>query len=342
MIASTVIRFWVIASIIFIMFAGRGVPYAMGASMAPAVAIQTGYSGPPQSFAAASRQSRKIELPFSSDGIKYNYVLYVPASTEKSAGSPLLIVLHGLDSKVQRFIHSTGLIEIADQSGTIIAYPQIQSTDQWGGFIATSDHRSSAMFIRSLIKQIEGQQNIDRNKIFLSGFSTGGILVLGAMCDLYDEIAAFAVVSATLASQQLSGCKVKKPVPALIIAGRDDPVIPWDVGDTADNLSNNLQVKPLSVSETVDFWRLINGCNARPQMDAMANTDLSDGTTVTRLAYDFRCLSNAPVLLYAITGGGHSWPGSRYRLLSFRGRVSQDYSAAKIIWQFFANESFLR
>jgi len=40
-------------------------------------------------------------------------------------------------------------------------------------------------------------------------------------------------------------------------------------------------------------------------------------------------------VLYAVEGGGHSWPGSTRSRLPFTGRLSRDINATEVIWGFF-------
>ena len=278
---------------------------------------------------------QKMDLTFSIDGKKQQYILYSPTSYQADQQYPLLIVVQGVNSKPHRFIRSTGFAELADQYGILVAFVQPEDNDGWERIIAAKNNTYSANYIRALLTTIAARKNVRRDQIYLTGFSLGGMLVLSAMCELYDTVAAFAVVSASLPKQLKTSCAVQKAVPAIIIASRDDPYIPWNGGKFAYDMNGITDLQLLSIFDTSELWRTANGCDARPLIEPLTNLDATDGTTVTRLAYDFKCVSNAPVLVYAITGGGHSWPGSRYKLRSFEGSISRDLDATKVIWNFF-------
>jgi polyhydroxybutyrate depolymerase len=68
----------------------------------------------------------------------------------------------------------------------------------------------------------------------------------------------------------------------------------------------------------------------------MPDLDPDDGTTVTWES----CAGGrdgTEVVLYAIEGGGHTWPGGYQYLPEFLiGKTCMDIKACEIIWDFFA------
>jgi polyhydroxybutyrate depolymerase len=50
----------------------------------------------------------------------------------------------------------------------------------------------------------------------------------------------------------------------------------------------------------------------------------------------FACPSGSAVELFRVSGGGHTWPGSRTSSeLSFLGYTAMDVSATALMWRFF-------
>ncbi|MCX6008557.1 MAG: hypothetical protein NTW48_00675 [Chloroflexi bacterium] len=48
------------------------------------------------------------------------------------------------------------------------------------------------------------------------------------------------------------------------------------------------------------------------------------------------CQDGAEVVLYAIEGGGHTWPGGlQYLPELVIGKTSREFNASEVIWQFF-------
>jgi polyhydroxybutyrate depolymerase len=78
-----------------------------------------------------------------------------------------------------------------------------------------------------------------------------------------------------------------------------------------------------------------NKCTASPQVTQLPDKDPSDGTTVRVETYG-GCQDNVEVVLYAVEGGGHTWPGGlQYASESRIGKTSRDFDASELIWQFF-------
>jgi polyhydroxybutyrate depolymerase len=124
-----------------------------------------------------------------------------------------------------------------------------------------------------------------------------------------------------------------RAVSVLIINGTDDPLVPWAGGDVHLGPLELGQV--LSVADTVKFWVSNNKCASLPLVTQLPDKDPSDGTTVRKETYG-GCEDGAEVVLYAVEGGGHTWPGGlQYSPESIIGRTSRDFDASEVIWQFF-------
>jgi len=91
----------------------------------------------------------------------------------------------------------------------------------------------------------------------------------------------------------------------------------------------------LSVAETVSRWVNLNRCPTSPQIRLLPDKDPDDGTRVLREAYR-PCQNGTALVLYAIKGGGHSWPDGAGSQPTTNGRVSRDINATEVIWDFFA------
>lgn len=288
-----------------------------------------------------SQSSDKTQIFFVHDDKNYNALLFKPESNSRDVAHPLVIVASSIGDRLSRFVRATGFAQLAGRENFVVTYAQIDQNEDWYSWLDSPNGgvNQGAEFFRSIIYSVSKQANIQPRKIYLVGFSTGGTLVLTAMCEMANEVAAFGVVSASLPTSWQKQCSMKKSVPAIIFASRDDPIFHWDGGDIAIPLTESKTLKVLSISDTVDLWRANNKCSARPLLEPFANVDPSDGTTITRLKYDYECRNSSHVLLYAITGGGHSWPGSIIKLRSFEGAISQDIHASDTIWEFFRKYS---
>ena len=86
----------------------------------------------------------------------------------------------------------------------------------------------------------------------------------------------------------------------------------------------------VSVPETMAGWRTLNGCSA----DADEYFTEGNGSCAAYAG------CSAPVVLCAIEGGGHSWPGGVLKAgvvdCPADGPQSQSFSASETAWRFFA------
>src|SRR5262249_35271441 len=91
-------------------------------------------------------------------------------------------------------------------------------------------------------------------------------------------------------------------------------------------------IKFLSVDDCGRGWGKVNGCPRAPAVDKPPHPD-PDGTSVPRTIYG-PGKAGSEVVLYAIQGGGHTWPGREPRV-PFLGKTTRDISANDLIWEFF-------
>jgi polyhydroxybutyrate depolymerase len=123
-------------------------------------------------------------------------------------------------------------------------------------------------------------------------------------------------------------------LPIVFFHGSDDTFFPPE-GRIAGNTV--LNVRLLSIEESVDSWADRDGCDGSPEITALPDAE-DDGTTVVR-AIHAHCEGGAAVAYYAVAGGGHTWPGSAVPSGAPIGRTSQDVSASAEAVDFFLNHS---
>ena len=157
-------------------------------------------------------QTRKT---ITSGGKTREYLQYVPANLE--AKSPLIISCHGMNQDAQYQWNMLKIAkECADKNRFAIVLPEGEGK-AWdiGG---TKD----TQFILDLIKKMKSEYNIDENRVYLSGFSMGGMLTYHAINKISDKIAAFAPISGyPMGGFSWGG---KRPVPVIHHHGTTDDV----------------------------------------------------------------------------------------------------------------------
>ena len=100
-------------------------------------------------------------------GIRKTYT-YIPVNVEKSPA--LVISLHGMNQDPEYQQKQTQWNAMADKEGFIVTYP-LGNNKMWDTH-GTSDVK----FVEAVMKDMELKHHVDKNRIYLSGFSMGSWL----------------------------------------------------------------------------------------------------------------------------------------------------------------------
>ncbi|OGW60075.1 MAG: hypothetical protein A2V83_11230 [Nitrospirae bacterium RBG_16_64_22] len=286
----------------------------------------------------SSRSTRSITV----GGAQRTYLLHALPPQDRTGLAPLVIVLHGGGGTAERMVRLTngGLSRLAEREGFIVAYPN-GIDKHWNdgrgadetGWRAQGENVDDVGFVSALIEELVKTQNADPRRVYVTGVSNGGQMAHRLACEISGKIAAIAPVIAQMPAYFSPRCKPARPVSVLMMPGTKDPLVPWEGGTI--RLGRRTFGRVLSAAETVAFWTRRNACPAPPETSWEPDRDPSDGTRVRKEAYR-GCGNGAEVVLYAIEGGGHTWPGGRqYLPESIVGKVSRDIDAAGVMWEFF-------
>lgn len=170
-----------------------------------------------------------------------NRQFYVHAPSGLTENRPLVISCHGMDQDIPYQRNQAKWEQIADTANFVVVYP--------GGGTGFSTWDISgdkdANFILAIIDEMNKKYAIDKSRVYMSGFSMGGMLTYHLMAKLPDKIAAFAPVSGHL----MGGGSYSnvRPLPLIHVHGTSDSVVPYD-GST----------------DYVNGWAKQNGCNPTP------------------------------------------------------------------------------
>lgn len=276
-----------------------------------------------------------------SGGLERNFLVHVPPISGKTQPMPLLIALHGGGGTGQGMVTLTqgGLNSLADKEGFIVVYPD-GIENQWndgreGDFtMVNREEIDDVGFISALIDHLSQKHKIDNQRIYATGISNGAMMSYRLACELSNKIAAVAPVCGAMPLDSVSRCSPARPISVLVISGTEDRLVPWDGGSVIGGRG-----RILSVPDSVKYWVTHNQCSATPVTTMEADTDPLDGTRVRKEVYG-QGQDGTEVALYAIEGGGHTWPGG-YQYLSpvIIGRTSRDIDANTVIWDFFERHS---
>lgn len=267
-----------------------------------------------------------------SSGQRRDYLLYVPQSYDPGRPSPLVISLHGAMTWPAFQMHLSRWNEAADVNGFLVVYPAGTGLGPKAWFMEGEDsppRMPDILFISELIDTLAAAYNIDPARIYANGFSNGGGMAFALSCTLPRRIAAIGMVAAAQ-SLSWSWCPDSAPMPMIAFHGTADPLVPY-TGAPAGWLNPRPFPNILTWTEQ---WARRNRCEARP-MDSTIAPD------VTRRDY-FGCADDAPVVLYTIRGGGHTWPGGKPLPAWLLGRTTNDIEATSLMWAFFRDHPLPR
>jgi len=275
-------------------------------------------------------------------GLERTYHIYVPLSYDKTKQMPLVIALHGGfgTGKAMEKLTLGGFNRLSEKEGFIVVYPDgIERgwNDGRGAeetrWRAHKENIDDVGFISALIDHLAKELNIDEKRVYVTGISNGALMSSRLACELTEKIAAIAPVAGTIAERMFPRCSPSKPISVLIIHGTDDPLALWEGG--IRGFAWKTTGRSISVPDMVRFWVTHNLCSTRPVVTYEQDKDPQDGTRVRKEVYG-NGKGETEVILYAIEGGGHTWPGGwQYWSEKIIGKTSRDIDANEVIWFFF-------
>lgn len=270
-----------------------------------------------------------------SDGLKRRYWLHLPGDRTPAAGRPLVVVLHGAWMTGRGMVKLTGggFDRLSDRENLVVVYPDGVDKFWNDGKRKIAGGANDLKFLLKLIARMRRDWRIDRRNVFVCGFSNGGFMSMRLAHDRPGVARAIASVGASVGTK-LAQERRPRGVPALLILGTEDPVVPYKGGDIVfKKVKRGLC---LSAVESAGYWRAADGCGARASREPLPDRDRSDGTRAIRTTWD-DCRGGTSVRLVSVAGGGHTWPsGYQYLSESEIGRTSRDFDAAEEIWAFFS------
>ena len=286
--------------------------------------------------ATAPSQTRLERIEVTQGNTKRVAHVHVPTALKGKQGHAAVFVFHGGEGDGERIAAQTNLASHADRHGFIAVFPTAGS-GQWNdGRATTAGLANDTGFVRILIAHVSDRYGVDRNRLYATGPSNGGMFTQRLACEMAGQFRAFASVIANLPVDQRARCNPSQAVPILLMNGTEDVLMLWNGGEIPSNAARGIGVggKVISTPETVEFWSNANGCTGMPQDSTLADSP-DDSTTVVRHS-SRRCKLGSEVEFYEIRGGGHNWPGSPVAPRTILGgRSSRDVNASDVIVAFF-------
>ena len=238
---------------------------------------------------AAGRSTITIDA----QGTPREVIVHVP-TMEPGARLPAVIAFHGYTAHAWQLEETSGLSDLADERGFVVAYPEAlgEPTEWYFAGNRGDDPRDMAM-VDALLTVLVDETCADPERIVLAGHSMGGGMASDAACRLADRVAGAALVAAVWFELP---CQPVRPVPVVAMHAVDDPVLPYDGGPIGGVGAYVPEVLP--VEEAIGAWAARDGCSGSP-----AVSQSEDGSAILTWP---GC--EAAVALHRLPSGGHDWP----------------------------------
>jgi polyhydroxybutyrate depolymerase len=276
-----------------------------------------------------------LSLPAAAETVRLGERWYDIALPARPKGAPLILALHGGGGDPHQFASSSGLARAATRAGFAVAFPA--GTGRWdkrlltwnGGYCCGSAAKNGVddtSFLKQVIADAAQRFGVDGSGVYLTGMSNGSILAETFAARNPGLVRAVAGVSGTM---DTSRTRVQGKVPALIIHGTADPMVPYDGGVGGSSLT---RTDFASVDSVVQAF-------LAPWGGVLAKTPRTidrkdDGTSV--IVTDYQKRGRVVLRLMTVEGGAHHWPGGRKARLH-EGKTQEIDANTEILRFFKAN-----
>jgi len=265
---------------------------------------------------------------------------------------PLVILLHGHGGSSrqvlgQERIHSPMQVwlDIAEREQLVVIAPDgLRGKDNLPGWndcradSATNPRADDVGFIAALMARAVAEYHADPARIYVMGMSNGGGMVYRLATEMPGKLAAFAAVAAPSAVSSLCSAPAH-PLPALIVHGTEDGIVPFNGGEVGGALLRG-RGKTGSAPDTVALWRKLDQLNGAP-VETVFPQRGDSGTTATRSIWGADP-HQQQVEFIRIEHGGHTEPSLQrpvqWGVRALLGRQNGDFEMAEEAWSFFRDK----
>lgn len=271
-------------------------------------------------------------------GLLRSYHVHRPADGRGASPRPLLFVLHGGNgTDAATMARRTGFNAIAGRDGALVVYPA-GVDGQWNDGRGRTFRRAAdnsgiddVGFIGAVTDALVASGEADPARVYVTGFSNGGMMTQRLGIELGDRFAAIASVIANI-PVPIAGQPPRRPLPVLVMNGTADPLVPYDGGPV--RVLGGSYGEVTSTDRTIAVWTTAAGLGAPSRTDTLPDRDPRDGCRVEVTTWS-RSGTAAEVVLVTLRGGGHNIPGvdtpDRPRLV---GPKCMEINGPEMTWEF--------
>ncbi len=281
----------------------------------------------------------KADVDIRLNGLRRTYVVHLPPGYDTDRPLPMIVMLHGAFGTGKGMARNDGFNRLADEKQFIAIYPNgvgaLGLFQHWNAGHCCSKAAEAGIddvgFIATVIEDACARLAVDRQRIFMVGYSNGGMMAHRFAAERGDMLAAFAVLAGSAGgrpdsrSAEWSIPVPVKPLPVLAIHGMEDVYVPFEGGTSSARESEQAY---WSVLRSLNIWVARDGCQEPP-----VRHDERQGRVHVRTWAP--CRTGGEVVLYALEGWGHTWPGPHFTADLDPRDPLYNFDVARIIWAFF-------
>ena len=252
------------------------------------------------------------------------YLIEVPPG---SGPKPLVIALHGKGGTGQEMAQGTRLAPFGMQNGFVAVFPDAlvkqwnwarpgqTSAGEAAKYTAIGGPPDDFGFLKALIDKLVQQGVVDAKRVYVVGFSNGGLMESRMICDDAGGFAAAAIISSGMSVALSQDCHPANAMPILIEKGTADDHVLYNGGYVLDH-----SFQTIGTDQFVAFFKQLDGC-----ADPAATSQIPGAKKNTIDISDWQKCKAGSVDFYKVNGGVHT--------------VYQVPPPAPTLWNFFKDYS---
>ncbi|MFO4633228.1 MAG: alpha/beta hydrolase family esterase [Actinomycetota bacterium] len=303
---------------------------------------------PGLAFSEGLIEQRVLKQNVIGEEIERNYWLYTPKNLPENPA--LVVVMHGYSGDALAIMSYSGMNDIADSNGFLVAYPQGTIDSEGNAFfnVGYEFHHNSAVddvaFVEAVVNATVTEDGADAAKVFVTGMSNGGDMSYLLACSSSKVFRAVAPVAGSMMKTMIDQCAPDRTLPIMAISGTDDPVTLY----AGDQQNSGGWGAYIGQEETRDFWVAKHGfINSSTVEINDSHKPIIVGNSKVQLQRYWNSRGKSEVWFYRVDNGGHDWPGAKFdswwqptRYAALYGMgfgKNKDIDSSEEIWKFFSH-----
>jgi polyhydroxybutyrate depolymerase len=223
------------------------------------------------------------------------YKVVAPRDVDDDEQLPTVMVLHGLGVSAEGISRAGDWRHAVERERFLAVFPQGEA-NSWNmgpcclpaSLVGIDDDS----FLEDLVEVLRSRSDVDEDRLFLTGFSNGALMVYDFACNHPGTFAAIA----PMAGSNLTRCTPQEPTSLLHQHSDPDNVVPYDGGASFGQLIAGADFP--DVPGSVARWAQDSGCDPEPEQ--------TEDEDVQRFAWR-GCPDGVSVELVRVPDKGHVW-----------------------------------